>query len=215
MSATARRGTSPPAARVFNALVSFPATVAIPVFSAVRSPRPSRFSDPLCRFSEHTKGRILHFSTDQVQGAALLTLTRAGFYSECRCMRSKLRLFMLVHVFALESPGTGRPVGAVMLAPDARYASLATGSHTAIVRRFATPSQWAEVLEETSRLVVGPLPRESAISRLVIRKSELRVAFRESRELDIDRPELVVPRLDAVLRIVPLRTLSAGPDGVR
>jgi hypothetical protein len=122
---------------------------------------------------------------------------------------------VLVHVFVLESPAAARPIGAAMLAPGIRYASLATGSHTAIIRRFATPPQWQEILEETTRLAVGRLPRESAISRLVTRKTDLRVAFRESREVDIDRPELVVSRLDAVLRIVPLRTPSSGPDGAR
>ena len=69
-----------------------------------------------------------------------------------------------------------------------------------------------ETEEFAAGLSAGPLPRESRTARLIAGDSDVRVAYREAREIDVRRPELAVTALDAALRLVPLQTNVRSPN---
>jgi len=69
---------------------------------------------------------------------------------------------MTAYVFTISSLETGRTLGAAVVAPQARYASIAWRGAARIERWFLPPASWLAVERAgAEQLEAGPLPHDS------------------------------------------------------
>lgn len=73
---------------------------------------------------------------------------------------------MTAYVLAISSLETGRRLGAALVCPEARYASIAWQGGTRIIRVFLPAPDWKVILSEIGEhLPPGPLPASSPLVR--------------------------------------------------
>ena len=73
---------------------------------------------------------------------------------------------MTAYLFTITSLETGRQLGAALIAPQARYASIAWRGASRLARPFVTPENWREIEREvTDTITAGPLPMTSPFVR--------------------------------------------------
>lgn len=85
---------------------------------------------------------------------------------------------MTAFVLAISSLETGRRVGAALICPSARYASVAWHNATRLARPFVPPSGWLAIEREAAeQLPAGPLPTTSALVRALELESDVVVQY--------------------------------------
>jgi hypothetical protein len=105
------------------------------------------------------------------------------------------------HTFAIRRPD-GAPIdGVALVAPAARYATVYWLGAERLDRRFTDVTRWPEIERQIGAGFGGPLPRASAVFRLLGDVDrEATVLFVRSRGVEVASPAGAAAALDAVLR---------------
>jgi hypothetical protein len=113
-----------------------------------------------------------------------------------------LKMIVTAWTFALSSLETGRLVGLAVLCFEARYASVALVGAEHLERRHASPRAWKDIGQELAfGIPPGPLPRSSAIGRLLTGgAASIVLQYLNTRPVDAVAPADVVGTLDTLLK---------------
>ena len=124
------------------------------------------------------------------------------------------RLSLRAITFTFTSLETGSLLGAAVLAPAARYASVHLAGAPMITRKFLSPSLWQQAEQEISvGLNPGPLPAKGAIAQALASSEFVVIHYLHAQDVAVERPELTVQALDALLRSEPLPRPHFCRDG--
>jgi hypothetical protein len=109
-----------------------------------------------------------------------------------------------IALFTFAPTDSATIIGAALVCPSARYASICWRGAERLDRCFATPADWQAIEREITSLPSGPLPRDWAIVRVLARDRGFEVRYLQIEDLEAPAPAELVRVLDNRLREQPL-----------
>jgi hypothetical protein len=106
--------------------------------------------------------------------------------------------------FAITDLAAGRHLALALICPGARYASIAWRGAERLDRRYGTPGQWKQI-EMDLKVGLPSVPLESTSWMVDVlldanRRRALVVQYMSVLPIEVERAEMAVARLDALLR---------------